>query len=257
MESPLASQTVLIPRPVQAGQDPLGTRLADMGASVVYSPVIQILPPVAWDDLDRALRSIQQYQGAVFLSRHGVQAVVDRAESLGERDGLIDSLGSLGCFTIGQGTAAELERLTGKSSHVPGQSNSQAMADLLIEQRQHAPFLIFRGDRGSRVLPQQLSSGDIPFQQVVAYRSADVEVVDRKTVDRMGQGLIDWVTVTSSAIARSLVRLYGDSLRRTRLASISPTTSGVLDALGYPPDVEAEHYDFNGLVAAMVPSGRD
>ena len=41
-------------------------------------------------------------------------------------------------------------------------------------------------------------------------------------------GKIDWITVTSSAIARSVVRLFGDDLKRSRLAAISPLTAEVL-----------------------------
>ncbi|MEE2826590.1 MAG: uroporphyrinogen-III synthase [Planctomycetota bacterium] len=257
METLLVGQTVLIPRPAQIGQDPLGAGLVELGASVVYSPVIEILPLEAWGELDQALRSMPNFRGIVFLSRNGIQAVVQRAEILGEKERLMKTLGQLHCFTIGQGTAAELVNQSGQTSQVPTDSNSQSMADLLVQQRVRAPFLIFRGNRGSQVLPEQLSSASVPFQQVVAYRSADVTVADTEIVDRLGEGRIQWVVVTSSAIARSLVGLYGDLLRRTRLVSISPTTSGVLVSLGYPPTAEAQRYDFKGLVAAIADSERD
>lgn len=255
METLLVGQTVLIPRPAQLGQDTLEAGLVELGASVVYSPVIEILPLEAWGELDQVLRSISSFRGMVFLSRNGIQAVFQRAEMIGEKERLVKTLGQLRCFTIGQGTAAELMHRTGQSSQVPDDSNSQSLADLLVQQRARAPFLIFRGNRGSQVLPEQLASSRVPFQQVVAYRSADVTVPDREIVERMGEGRIQWVAVTSSAIARSLVSLYGDLLRRARLVSISPTTSGVLVNLGYPPAAEAQRYDFKGLVAAIADSG--
>ena len=62
---------------------------------------------------------------------------------------------------------------------------------------------------------------------------------------------IDWVTVTSSAIARSLVSLLGPALHQVRLASISPITSTTLLELGYEPTVEAKVFTMEGLVAAM------
>ncbi len=65
-------------------------------------------------------------------------------------------------------------------------------------------------------------------------------------------GRIDWVTVTSSAVARSLARLFGENLRRAKLASISPLTSGVLRELGYEPVVEATEFTMPGLVAAIA-----
>ncbi len=65
-------------------------------------------------------------------------------------------------------------------------------------------------------------------------------------------GRIDWLTVTSSAIARSLANLFGDDLRKTRLASISPITSETLRRLGYEPAVEAQEYTLPGIVQAIV-----
>jgi len=62
---------------------------------------------------------------------------------------------------------------------------------------------------------------------------------------------IDWVTVTSSAIARSLYTMLGDDLAQTQLASISPITSDTLRELGCQPAAEAAEYGMEGLVAAI------
>ncbi len=68
----------------------------------------------------------------------------------------------------------------------------------------------------------------------------------------MREGRVTWVTVTSSAIASALVRLFGEDLRRTRLASISPVTSETLRRLGFPPAAEANPYTMEALAAAIV-----
>jgi uroporphyrinogen III methyltransferase/synthase len=88
--------------------------------------------------------------------------------------------------------------------------------------------------------------------QVVAYQSTDVETADPDVAATLAAGQIDWITVTSSAIARSLVRLFGADLGRARLASISPVTSGVLRELGFAPAAEATRYTTEGLVDAIV-----
>ena len=62
------------------------------------------------------------------------------------------------------------------------------------------------------------------------------------------------MTVTSSAIARSLIALLGESLRKSNLAAISPVTAAVLDELGYPAKVVAEEYTLEGVVNAIVES---
>ena len=63
------------------------------------------------------------------------------------------------------------------------------------------------------------------------------------------------MTVTSSAIANALVRLYGEALRQSRLASIGPLTSTTLRELGYEPAVEASPHTTAGLIDAIVRGG--
>ena len=58
----------------------------------------------------------------------------------------------------------------------------------------------------------------------------------------------------SSAIARSLVDMFGDDLRKTRLASISPITSATLREMGFEPAAEATEYTTDGVIEAMVRS---
>ena len=85
----------------------------------------------------------------------------------------------------------------------------------------------------------------------MVYESLDVEQPDPQIAAKMAAGQIDWTTVTSSAIARSLTRLFGDSLRNTKLVSISPITSATLRELGFEPTAEATEYTMAGVVAAI------
>jgi uroporphyrinogen III methyltransferase/synthase len=67
----------------------------------------------------------------------------------------------------------------------------------------------------------------------------------------MAAGQIDWTTVTSSAIARSLAKLFGDTLKKTKIVSISPITSATLRELGFEPAAEAKEYTMAGVVEAI------
>jgi uroporphyrinogen III methyltransferase/synthase len=68
----------------------------------------------------------------------------------------------------------------------------------------------------------------------------------------LAAGRIDWVTVTSSAIARSVVKMFGDDLRKAKLASISPVTTRTLQEIGYAPAAEAAQYTMPGVVDAIL-----
>ena len=113
-------------------------------------------------------------------------------------------------------------------------------------------FLLARASRGREVLAERLTAAGAMVEQIVVYTSTDVDQPEAETAALLRAGKIDWVTVTSSAIARSLAKMFGDDLRRARLASISPMTSGVLRELGYQPAAEAAEYTLAGLTAAIV-----
>ena len=124
-------------------------------------------------------------------------------------------------------------------------------ASLAVEARGKR-FLLARASRGREVLADQLRSAGAHVDQIVVYSSTDVAVADEEVLRRLADGGIQWVTVTSSAIARSLAALFGENLRKTRLASISPITSSTLRELGYEPAVEARTYTIPGVIESMM-----
>jgi uroporphyrinogen III methyltransferase/synthase len=69
---------------------------------------------------------------------------------------------------------------------------------------------------------------------------------------RLRAGEIDWTTATSSAIAHSLIRLFGDDLRKTKLAAIRPLTASVLEVAGFNVASTARQYTTQGLIEAVV-----
>jgi uroporphyrinogen III methyltransferase/synthase len=102
------------------------------------------------------------------------------------------------------------------------------------------------------VLPEQLAAAGGQVEQVVVYSSTDVSNADPEVAELLAAGRVDWVTVTSSSIARALAAMFGAALGKSRLASISPVTSDVLRQLGYPPAAEASAYTMPGLVEAII-----
>ena len=90
--------------------------------------------------------------------------------------------------------------------------------------------------------------------QAIVYVSRDVTDPHPEIVDALTTSRIDWTTVTSSAIARSLVHMFGDKLRKTKLAAISPLTAEVLTEQGYAPAVVAGAYTMDGIIEAILAS---
>jgi uroporphyrinogen III methyltransferase/synthase len=250
---PLAGRRVMVTR-ARASGDRLWEQLVELGAEVLVQPAIRILPPADWRPLDAALATLNSYDWLVFSSANGVQGLLDRLTATG---GDLRQLGPLKLAAIGTGTADELLRWGLRADVIPNQFRAESLADTLVPQAAGRRFLLARASRGREVLAQRLSAAGADVTQIVAYQSEDVDHAQPEPQARLSAGQIDWTTVTSSAIARSLVRLFGDQLRRTRLASISPVTSETLREMGYTPSVEATQYTMDGVVAAILQAERN
>jgi uroporphyrinogen III methyltransferase/synthase len=246
-QRPLFGKRVLVTRPAhQAG--PLVDLLDELGAGVIFQPAIEIGPPDDWDTVDRALGRLSEYDWLVFSSANGVRALFDRL--LETRD--LRALGNIKLAAIGPGTADELARYHLRADLVPDEFRAESLAAALKGQSA-APsrFLLARASRGREVLADELSGAGCEVDQVVVYESRDVTEPDAEAARLLAEGRIDWVTVTSSAIARSLANLFGESLGKSKLASISPVTTATLSELGYTVAAEARSYTIAGLVEAI------
>jgi len=175
--------------------------------------------------------------------------LVDRLRRLG---GGPERLRGLKLAAIGPGTAAELARQGLQADLVPEEFRGEALAVALAAEAPGRRFLLVRANRGRQVLPEQLAAAGARVEQIVVYWTEDVAAADPAIAAALEAGRIDWVTVTSSAIARAVVGLFGEGLRKSRLASISPLTSDILRELGFEPAAEARAYTMDGLVAAVV-----
>ena len=207
---PLCGARVLVTRPRhQAG--PLWERLVELGAEVVLQPAIRILPPEDWAAVDAVLARLADFDWLVFSSANGVCGLLDRLLAQGHD---MRSLARLRLAAIGPGTAQQLAQYRLRADLTPDEYRAEALAAALIAAGPHARFLLVRASRGREVLAQQLEAAGAQVQQVVVYQSLDVQQADALVQRLASRGQLDWITVSSSAIARGLARLFGDDLRR-------------------------------------------
>jgi uroporphyrinogen III methyltransferase/synthase len=248
VERPLFGSRVLVTR-ASSQALPLATKLTELGADVVVQPAIEIGPPDDLTAVDSMLAKLGQFDWLVFSSSNGVQSLLNRL--LLSRD--LRALAHLKLAAIGPGTADALARYHLHADLIPEEFRAESLAKALHgEARAGRRFLLARASRGREVLAEELTAHGGKVEQVVVYASHDIAQPEAEIVEQLADGRIDWVTVTSSAIARSVVRLYGQELRKSRLASISPVTSAALRELGFEPTVEAQQYTIEGLVEAVL-----
>jgi uroporphyrinogen III methyltransferase/synthase len=248
---PLFGQTVLVTRPLDQA-DGLVRPLAELGANVLTQPAIEIKPLRVTDTSDRAIDLLERFQWLVFSSSNGVRCFFDRLfEPLVRPPRDIRALGKIKIAAIGPGTAEELSRYHIKADIVPDEYRAESLAHSLAGGAAGKRFLLIRASRGREVLAEELTKAGALVEQLVVYESSDVQQADPTIASKMAAGQIHWTTVTSSAIARSLVNLFGASLHKTKIASISPITSATLRELGFEPAAEAKEYTMAGIVQTI------
>jgi uroporphyrinogen III methyltransferase / synthase len=242
---PLEGVCVMVTR-AEGPADPLAEQLRRLGAKVLLQPAISISPPANWQPVDDALARLRKFDWLVFSSANGVRYLLEHWS----KQRLPTPFPRVAA--MGPGTAAALAGYGLQADLVPPQFRAEALADALAPDAAGRRFLLVRASRGRNVLAERLATAGAAVEQIVVYESSDVEQPEADIAAMLRAGRIDWITVSSSAIARSLGRLFGDQLRRARLASISPLTSGVLRELGYQPAAEAAEYTLAGLAAAIA-----
>ncbi len=244
---PLFGQTIMVTRPA-AQAATLVRPLGEFGAEVVVQPAIEIVEPEDWRPVDDALAQLDQYDWVVFASANGVRFFLNRLLAQGWD---VRRLGRARLAAVGPGTARELATFHLHADLQPEQFHAEGLAARLAAEAAGKRILLPRASRGRSTLPDELRAAGGSVHQIVTYRSRDVAVADEQSRSRLAAGEIDWITVTSSAIARSLANLFGPDLRKARLASLSPITSATLREFGFDPAVEAGVHTMTGLIEAI------
>jgi uroporphyrinogen III methyltransferase/synthase len=249
---PLFGQRIVVTRPQDDGARS-GASLESLGAEVLLAPTVGVRPISDPGPLDAAIDRLTSFDWLVFTSANGVRFFVERLEARG-RD--LRALGSLKLAAIGPATADALAAIHLRADLIPETYRSEALAAALRDRGSGCKLLLARADRGRDVLRRELE--DLAeVDQVAVYHNFDMPALPEDVAERMIAGTIDWVTLTSPAIARRLHALLPPEARdrigrEIRLASLSPVTTEAVRDLGWKVAAEATEFTWPGLVQAIV-----
>lgn len=255
---PLSGVAIVVTRPRQQAVR-LRDRLAELGAEVLVQPAIAVVPTDDWSKVDDAIARLDEFDWLVFSSTNGVDFLLRRIRLLDSGNDIANKLANIKLAAIGPGTAKALGKFHLQADLVPREYRAENLADELAEMLSQRAgsmrFLSVRASRGRPVLRERLVAAGGIVEEIVVYTSRDISADApgvKRIAAKLADGRIDWITVTSSAIARSLARMFGENLRRAKLASISPITSAVLVELGFEPAVEATEYTIDAIGQAIL-----
>jgi uroporphyrinogen III methyltransferase/synthase len=276
-ERPLAGRSVAVTRAREQASG-LAARLRALGAEVIETPVIRIVPldpPVlssaeadpptprahaSASDLhapaasapNQPLPDPSRYDLLCLTSPNGVRLLFERLADAG-----LDARALHGTriAAIGPATARALRAHGVLADVLP----ERAVAESLVDALGDAPVMraLVARARGARdVLPDALCARGAEVDVLELYETV-AEPLSPEQLDAVRSA--DYVTFTSASTVTNLLRAAGGgddpaaSLGpTTRLVSIGPVTSDALRDHGLDPHVEATDHDIDGLVAALL-----
>jgi uroporphyrinogen III methyltransferase/synthase len=247
-QRPLRGQTILVTRPADQAES-MAAAIRDLGGHPMIAPAIEIRSAANPLPLTEAIEELPNTDLLILCSANGVEHFFARLLELG-----FDSrrLAGVDIAVVGRKTAAALHRYGIHADLQPENYRATALVELLRPTVNNQRVTIIRASRGSRELPEQIAAAGATVREVVAYENVDVESADPQLLSWMEEGKIDWVTVTSSATAENLHRLYGSRLKQCRVAAISPITATKLIELGITVDAVADPHTIEDLLAEVV-----
>lgn len=252
--APLSGKRVLVTRP--NGQSAaLVRQLEEKGALVSTLPAVEIREISDWGPVDRAIANLTSYQWLVFTSVNGVRAFVGRIQHTGHD--LQHALQGIRLAAIGPATAEALRSFHLEPDVVPPRYRSEDLATILKDRVRGQRVLLARADRGRELLRDELATvADV--EQLAVYSQVDASELDPVILTDLEAGRIDFITLTSSNIARALIRSLPFEARehitsgKMKLITISPVTSAAVRETGLPIAAEAQEETMAGIITALI-----
>jgi uroporphyrinogen III methyltransferase/synthase len=255
---PLFGRRIVVTRArEQAGE--LVEMLEELGAEVILTSSIRILPAEDQEAVDRACAQAGTFDWIVFASANAVDHFMRRLLA-GPRD--VRELKGVKLCAVGPSTAERVAAYGLKVDVVPPEYQSEAVADAIRARGDlaGARILLPRAEEGREVLADQLRASGADVVEVVTYRTvanAREPAGDRDVYRMLLDRQIDAVTFTSPSTVRAFVQLIGeepaaDLLRTTAVASIGPVTAEAAGRLNISTTVMPSSYTVRDMVRSLV-----
>lgn len=248
---PLFGRGIVITRPEkQAGE--LASLLSEEGARIIHFPTIEIVPPETYDDLDRALANVEDYDWIIFTSANGVRFFFNRLSEMGKD---VRDLKGIKICSIGPATKAAIKKHGIPVDIVPDEFISEGVVAALKGQGMEGTrVLLPRAEVARDVIPAGLEKLGATVDVAAAYRTVS-SGRDGEELERLiEEGKVDVITFTSPSTVSNFITIMGGNFNlpeTIRIACIGPVTEKTAHEAGLRVDIVQGPYEITGLVTAM------
>lgn len=250
---PLFGKRILVTR-AREQSEPFLRMLEEDGAEVIEFPVIEIAPPASFDDLDRAIGSVRDYDWLVFTSVNGVARFFERLMDSGMD---VRELYGLRIAAIGEATAGEIEKKGVRVELLPVEYRAEGLIELFGKENMNGKRVLIPRAREARdVLPVKLREMGAVVDVVTAYETIRPgKQAAARIKGMLEKNTIDAVTFTSSSTVRNFLDIFpGFKPVRGKpaLACIGPITGRTLKGAGFKVGIMPAEYTVEKLAQAIA-----
>lgn len=251
---PLFGRRILVTRTREQASE-LVRELEELGAACEEFPTIEIVPPDSWEQLDMAIKGLEEFDWVIFTSVNGVKNFLTRLRVVGKD---LRSLGKCKLGAIGPKTAELLEKVYLRPDFVPSEYRAEGIIDGLIELGVAGKkVLIPRAEVAREILPEKLAEAGAHVRMVPAYKTIKPSDSRREHVLKLLKDKeIDMITFTSSSTVTNFIDILAcdniDSLLNgVDIASIGPITADTATKNGILTTVMPAQYTIEDMVEAI------
>ncbi|MBS1867567.1 MAG: uroporphyrinogen-III synthase [Acidobacteria bacterium] len=174
----IAGKRVVVTRAAAQAIDLLKA-LQHAGAIPILLPVIQILPPNDFSQLDNALKGLAEFDWILFTSQNAVRIVHERMDNLQIALARSPAVGAVGRTTAEEATAAGFS-----VAHISSRPLGSALVEELGSKLRGANVLLPRSDRANPDVVIALEKHRARVTEVVAYRTISLDAQSQEVISK-------------------------------------------------------------------------
>ena len=142
-------------------------RLQEEGATVIEMPTLEITPPSSWEELDRAIAHLSDFDWLILTSSNGVDYFFERLEAQNQD---ARALAGVKIAVVGKKTAQSLKQQGLQPDFIPPDFVADSLIEYFPEPLEGKKILFPRVETGGReVLVKELTAQGAEVIEVAAY----------------------------------------------------------------------------------------
>src|SRR5580704_9903645 len=190
MLGPLQGKRIVLTRAVEQARD-LKARLESKGATVLLFPAVSFSEPVDTAGLDRAIRSLQEFDWILFTSANAVRFFAGRCRKLQVEP---TQNAAYRCAAVGPATASAVAAEGFLVDHVAQEFLGVSLARELSASLAGKKIILPRSERARPDLPNALKALGAKVTEVVAYHTGGVGAIDPAVMQAVREAQVDVIS---------------------------------------------------------------